>query len=363
MIDTFFVDKNYDGLFLRNAQIAVLQFLNCNLKTEYIENNKKRTFWIPFILGSHAGDERYFQDYFMKDQWNELKKNNQTIDGILNTKPLGILTLDSISISPDEFTNRHVFVERTVLDNIDNLHKTEMVKLNRLPISMSYSIEIKCNTLNEIYRLWENFLHTFYKNKQLQFMWKQIPIYAQIGFSEDANIGSHSYEISFGDEAEKSLELSLEMETYFPVLDESSAYKLTDTIQEFKFNITDEKTSIDKPRYDITQIDKQNTGIKTNITEEFKGTLKEHHSNFGQTKNEYENNLILYGESGSVLGLEEINKKENPNNKNKNISKKTSPNKTNTNTRNINGSGSVADGNSSKNENYKYTDDKYLYEE
>lgn len=303
MKSNYFVQTNSSNLFLRSFQIGLLQYLNCKMQTEYIENGEKRKSWIPFILGSGSNEQRFLQDFFMKDQLDELNIQQRGIEGMLQRKPLASVILNSISFQPSEYTNQFVEAERTVIDTIDGISQTEFILVNRIPLSASFEIEVKTNTLNESYQIWEQFLNVFYKTQPFQFQWKGIPIYCNAGWSEDPDV-KNTYEFSFGEDIEKGISFDLEVEFYYPIFDETSKYTINDTMRGMTLDITDDGKLIQRPRNrKITKIDGKDSDFTTIINEKIKGSGKESNNHISDQVDFDSVNEVMTHEGASKLQL------------------------------------------------------------
>jgi hypothetical protein len=299
----YFVQTNSSNLFLRCLFIGLLKYLNCQMQTEYIEDGKKRKSWLPFILGSGSNEQRFLQDFFLQDQLDELNIQQRGIEGMLQRKPLASVVLNSISFQPSEYTNQFVEAERTVIDTIDGTTQTEFILVNRIPMSASFEIEVKTNTLNEALQIWEQFLNVFYKTQPFQFQWKGVPIYCNAGWSEDPEI-KNTYEFSFGEEIEKGIAFDLEVEFYYPIFDESSKYTINDTMRGVTLDITDDGRLIKRPRNrTINRIDGKDSEFTATINEKIKGSRKETNKYINrQTEIEFINNVLM-SESATRLKL------------------------------------------------------------
>jgi len=220
MID---IRNNIDDVFLRNLLISLLYYLNNKIVINYVEDNKIRPYKIPFRLGNFK-DERFLQDFYQREIYNSLCSNSKT-EGDYWSIPEGIVSLQNITMDPSQFSNRFKKTQRNKI-NIETGELTSVItNVNELKISISFDIEIICNTTIETFKVWEAFMNTFYKVGQFEFNYSGIIIYCGIGWSENTQI-NNTYEWSFGDEKEHKFNVSLEVETDYPVFDTTTEEKL-----------------------------------------------------------------------------------------------------------------------------------------
>lgn len=233
-MSSYNVLKNQDEVFLRNLQLALIEYLNGKIFIKYRTNNGVTDYSVPFFLGSRSNDERFLQDYFLADVVHP-EVINKYFEGETSPIPRGILEFKSATINPSEFSNRFVPANRTITDESTGLVKTIRQNVNILKMSVSCDINVKCNTLIEMYKVWQSFFENFYKTAHIEFQYAGIFVSASIGWSESAEL-ANTYEFTFGDTIEKEITFSLEVETYLPVFDISTEASLNNLIESFVIN-------------------------------------------------------------------------------------------------------------------------------
>ena len=233
MID---IRQNYDDVFLRNLIIALLYYLNDKIYIKYIEDNKERVYKVPFRIGSFK-DERFLQDFFQKEIYNSLCPTSKC-EGDYWAIPEGIISIQNITFDPSQFSNRFKKTQRNEI-NIANGDLTSVItNVNELKMSISFDVEMIANSTIETFKLWEAFLNTFYKVNQFEFNYGGIIVYANVGWQENSQL-ANTYEWSFGQEKEHKFTVSLEVETDYPVFDNTTREELFKEGLKYKIKIKD----------------------------------------------------------------------------------------------------------------------------
>lgn len=249
---------NYSDVYLRNLLISLLDFLNNRIQIDYVNNEQEIcTYTIPFYLGStSANSERFMQDSFQYDQ-NLNTKLQHFIEGDIKSVPRGVLILDNISLTPNDFVNRFISANVTKKNWKTGQVKSISTNVNILQMNITFSLMIKFTTLIEGFKIFEKILNECYKTHQIQFSFNGVMMSAWVGFPEDLEL-KNTYEFSFGDEKETQLDLNLEVESYYPIFDNTTEQGSNKHIEQFIVNMYDVQTDIPRTETStgIVNIDK-----------------------------------------------------------------------------------------------------------
>jgi hypothetical protein len=209
-----FLEKyNIDEVFLRNIIVGMLR--NLNEKITYTQINEQQEVlevFVPFFY-SMSGDESFLQDFYL--DYIDCDGQSPFAEGNYDVVPRGILNLSGENIEPNALTNG--FVRATY--NVEDL-KGQMKALsaytNFIPLSLSFDIILRTDTLLDTFKLFQSSIQTFYKvfSFSVEFGGMRIPV--QVGFPEQYP-NDKQIEFSYGS-TQKWIEtkFTITVETYFP---------------------------------------------------------------------------------------------------------------------------------------------------
>lgn len=216
-----------DTVFIRTVILGVLDLLDKTIifKTDINDNETKITN-VPFFFNFGAGDERFLQNFYYNSLGEPCDKKQ--LDGQYDPIPMGIFKLEGIRIDTAAMTNKY---ERSLkIEKHGDELKTFAMHLNQLPLSFSFSCEVRTDSLLDSFRVVEQFWEKFYRVHIVDVSWNYSRIECQLGFSEDVNIDK-LFEWTFSNDAYTSVTFSMELETYYPLYDETT--RMENRIKEF----------------------------------------------------------------------------------------------------------------------------------
>jgi hypothetical protein len=209
-----FLEKyNIDEVFLRNVIVGMLR--NLNEKLTYTQINQQQEIlevFVPFFY-SMSGDESFLQDFYLN--YIDCDGQSPFAEGNYDVVPRGILNLSGVNIDQNALTNG--FVRATY--NIEDL-KGQMKALsaytNFIPLSLTFDITLRTDTLLDTFKLFQSSIQAFYKvfSYSVEFGGMRIPV--QVGFPEQYP-NDKQIEFSYGS-TQKWIEtkFAITVETYFP---------------------------------------------------------------------------------------------------------------------------------------------------
>lgn len=254
----FLHKHNSDNIHSRAIIVGLINLLNNKIQIyNTLSNNKVDVIDVPWFFAKSI-DERFLQDYFTF--WSDCTDKKYAL-GNYDVNPRGIITLESKSINTSNLTNR--FVRGTYIKEIDGKLETFNSYINSLPLTMSFSCTIKCPSYTDAFKIEDSIFQTFYKTNVFNVNYKGFRLPCQVGFPDDMSIDKN-LEYSYSDENETILTFSLELETYFPVIDETNERHESNRIQSYssEVNFIDECGNVLKENKSIKI-------VKPEITDEY----------------------------------------------------------------------------------------------
>jgi hypothetical protein len=204
---------NTDNVHTRAVIVGLINLLNQKVQYQNVLSDTDiDEIVVPFYY-NYGGDERFLQDYFL--EWNECATPKMA-DGNYDPIPRGIVTMSGNSINTSTMTNR--FVRGTYVKEINGELLTFNAYLNAIPLTMNFDVEVKTDTSLDAFKIQQSILETFYKTQVYSVNFRGFRVPCQVGFSEDFGI-EKTFEFSYGEEQVVTFKLSLEIETYYPVID------------------------------------------------------------------------------------------------------------------------------------------------
>jgi len=209
-----FLEKyNIDEVFLRNVIVGMLKTLNDKLTyTQINEQQEVLEVFVPFFY-SMSGDESFLQDFYM--DYIDCDGQSPFAEGNYDVVPRGILNLNGVNIETNAITNG--FVRATYnTEDLQGQMKALSAYTNFIPLSLSFDITIRTDTLLDTFKIFQSSIQSFYKvySFSVEFGGMRIPV--QVGFPEQYP-NDKQIEFSYGS-TQKWIEtkFSITVETYFP---------------------------------------------------------------------------------------------------------------------------------------------------
>lgn len=215
-----FLEKyNTDDVFLRNLIVATLRALNEKLTyTQVNDQQQVLEVFVPFFY-SMSGDESFLQDFFLP--YEDCNGNNVFAEGNYDVIPRGIVNLTSFQIDTSGLTNGYV---RGTYNQED--YKGQMRAfssyLKSIPLTGSFSVVIKTDTLLDAFKVFQSVVSTFYKVIQYSFEFEGMKIPVQVGFPESYDTDKQQEFTYSATQKRIQFSFSLAFETYYPQKDQST---------------------------------------------------------------------------------------------------------------------------------------------
>jgi hypothetical protein len=217
MAKTNFLHKsNTDDVHARSVIVGLVNLLNTRVQfSNVLADTDIDNVTVPFFY-SMTGDERFLQDYFL--EWNDCV-HPKIADGNYDVIPRGIVTLENNTINTAAMTHR--FVRGTYTKEVNGQVQTYNSFLNSIPLKMSFKVSIEADSNLDAFKIQQSIIETFYKTQVYSIKYKGFRVPCQAGFPEDYGINK-TFEFTYKTENKISIEFTLEIETYLPVVDLTS---------------------------------------------------------------------------------------------------------------------------------------------
>jgi len=160
------------------------------------------------------------------------------INGDYKPIPYGVITLDSTNLEASSISNR--FVMGQFQRKINGEMKSFVSFLYSIPLTMSFGVNIICDTMNTMWKIEQAYREYFYKNKTFRFNYKGTVCHARVGFPESITENkTMQYQMGngAGDGHDIKLSFSLQCETYQPIFDKYSEMPADQIIKSFETRI------------------------------------------------------------------------------------------------------------------------------
>jgi regulatory protein YycH of two-component signal transduction system YycFG len=169
----------------------------------------------------------------MKDFFFNLPQdcNIALVEGNYERVPRGIVTLNSFQVSTKDLTNKFIrgtYNKEVKDENGRKINEAHSARLFSIPLHITYSVEIRFDTMNEAFKLTDMILDTFYANRVYYFQYRGVRIPAQFRFPDSADINkNYKFDYNSAPDNYASIKMAVVMETYFPSFDKTSDRKRT----------------------------------------------------------------------------------------------------------------------------------------
>lgn len=214
-----FLEKfNMDEVFMRNLIISMLRSMND--KVTYFQVNDQQEVlqvYVPFYF-SLTGDEPFLQDEFLK--YVVCETDQPLAEGNFDVLPRGMVVYKTSTIDVQALTNKYVRMSYTQEDAKGEM-KTLSAYTNGIPLSISFDVMMKVDTLLDGFKLYQSVIRTFYKTYSFSFDFEGMRIPANIGFPENYDI-QKPFEFTYAQNEPIQFNFSVEIETYLPDKDLST---------------------------------------------------------------------------------------------------------------------------------------------
>ena len=210
---------NTDEVFLRGLIVGMLRALNEKLTYAQVNDQQQvLEVYVPFFY-SMSGDESFLQDFFL--QYEDCDGNPVFAEGNYDVIPRGIVNLTGVQIDTSALTSGFVRATYNQEDTKGQMRAFSSY-MKSIPLTGSFSVVIKVDTLLDAFKLFQSTINTFYKVLHFSFEHEGMKIPVQVGFPESYD-NDKQQEFTY-QSVQKRIQFSfnLQLETYYPQKDLST---------------------------------------------------------------------------------------------------------------------------------------------
>jgi hypothetical protein len=166
-----------------------------------------------------SGDESFLQDFFL--QYEDCDGNPVFAEGNYDVIPRGIVNLTGVQIDTSALTSGFVRATYNQEDTKGQMRAFSSY-MKSIPLTGSFSVVIKVDTLLDAFKLFQSTINTFYKVLHFSFEHEGMKIPVQVGFPESYD-NDKQQEFTY-QSVQKRIQFSfnLQLETYYPQKDLST---------------------------------------------------------------------------------------------------------------------------------------------
>lgn len=253
--------RNVDNILSRNVIGGLLNILNNKLRYEQVWSDKEvDELFVPFFYDMGSSGEDFIQDNYMFFE-DVCKYPVKKIDGNFDIIPRGHIKYESSSIESSSITNRFVMGQYNKRNNKTGEIESYVSFLYSIPLKMSFNVEIRCDTVTNMFKIEQALREFFYKNKTYYVTFRGMRIGCRAGFPEQVS-GKKPINYKMGnanDANEFVITFSINVETYQPIFDETHAilasHKMRGVGYEIKLKDYNLETAIGSRNEDNTIFD------------------------------------------------------------------------------------------------------------
>ena len=253
--------RNVDNILSRNVIGGLLNILNNKLRYEQVWSDKEvDELFVPFFYDMGSSGEDFIQDNYMFFE-DVCKYPVKKIDGNFDIIPRGHIKYESSSIESSSITNRFVMGQYNKRNNKTGEVESYVSFLYSIPLKMSFNVEIRCDTVTNMFKIEQALREFFYKNKTYYVTFRGMRIGCRAGFPEQVS-GKKPINYKMGnanDANEFVITFSINVETYQPIFDETHAilasHKMRGVGYEIKLKDYNLETAIGSRNEDNTIFD------------------------------------------------------------------------------------------------------------
>lgn len=172
---------------------------------------------------------------FVETNGYEYNINEVTNDELYHERPRCVVTLGNITINTEELTQPYVrgTYERFNKDHIEGFN----AEIRRLPLTMELQLQYVLSTFNEEVILAEELIDKLVFQKYFSIVYLGQTVQCSIEFPNTVPIEINKIDMSTPDTGNRIINLSVNIETSYPVIDEDTEIPNSKIIASFKSGV------------------------------------------------------------------------------------------------------------------------------
>lgn len=225
-MNPFNFKTNSDNVFFRALVVAFINALNERIRYDVVVSpTESRPFSLDFYF-SLVGDGRFIQDNFI----NMDNCKFDFADGNYDPIPRGVVSIAGIEMPEDSLTNNYVRIEYQKL--VDGAMKTYSAQAIAVPLRVQFQVDVIVDILLDYFRIAQVAFSEFFKTIPFSFRYESIRIPARAMIPAPLP-GEKPYSYSYGDDQRIKMSFTIEVETYLPVIDQTTEFFKGNSMQTF----------------------------------------------------------------------------------------------------------------------------------
>lgn len=225
-MNPFNFKTNSDNVFFRALVVAFINALNEKIRYDVIVSpTESRPFTLDFYY-SLVGDGRFIQDNFI----NMDNCKFEFADGNYDPIPRGVVSISGIEMPEDTLTNNYVRIEYQKL--VDGAMKTYSAQAIIVPLRVTFQVDVIVDILLDYFRIAQVAFSEFFKTIPFSFRYETIRIPARAMIPAPLP-GEKPYSYTYGDDQRIKMGFTIEVETYLPVIDQTTEFFKGNSMQTF----------------------------------------------------------------------------------------------------------------------------------
>lgn len=235
--------SNYDDIFIRNVYVSLLEILTTELSIEQMIGDKIENHRVKFMVSAGNSEQ------FMKDFFSSIPENLCDVykaEGNYETLPFGVLHVPpQVQVMVNELANkfeRGKFTQKEFDANNKIIGVGYSSRLMVLPLNITFKIDIKVATLNQLFKVWESIIDSFFQTRTRNFMYKGNKIQVMFRFPDQIDAKKNEqFDFTTTDNT-AMVSFSVVAETNYPSFDKFSLTKVDNTIERYNVATTNAAT-------------------------------------------------------------------------------------------------------------------------
>lgn len=199
---------NYDDVFFRDLTVCLLDTLEGRIRWVNRFTAGDVNVVVPFYY-SMTGDDRFLLDSFSDD----VVSNNRFVELNTDIIPRGHVTLTSVDIMSDQFSNPNVWL-KMVIESPTEMKKM-LTKIRAIPISAKYDISILLSSEIDVFKCSQCIMDILWLYRFMYFEYNFMNIDAVMLMPDNNQIDINREKNLTSDDTIK-LTASIEVQTYYP---------------------------------------------------------------------------------------------------------------------------------------------------
>ncbi len=229
---------NYDDVYLRNIIIGFLALMEDKITIQQtISNTEVINTPVPFRY-SMTGDSRFLQDFFIRPAADDCDPN-QKVEGSYDQVPRIQCQLESFSIDTAGLTNRWIRANY-VKEVTGGTLETYSANMNPVPTKLTFKCNVICDSHINAMKITEQLLKVLYKTRIFHIDYNGFRISNRAKMPDDYGINK-SFEYDYANEETINMEFGVEIDSYFPIIDETTVKHNGNRMSDLKLNLNDAK--------------------------------------------------------------------------------------------------------------------------